>query len=109
MYPISPSHQGNKENLSLLQRLNISIDVAMGLDYLHHHSSPTIIHSDIKPSNILLDKDFVAHIGDFGLARFSLATTGDINQAHLSSTGIRGTVGYVPPGESFIFFIKIEN
>ncbi|WOG85687.1 hypothetical protein DCAR_0104878 [Daucus carota subsp. sativus] len=93
----SPSEQGNGRNLTLLERLNISIDVAMGVDYLHHHSHASIIHSDIKPSNILLDKDFVAHIGDFGLARFSLATTGDINQAHLSSTGIRGTVGYVPP------------
>ena len=85
MYPISPSHQGNKENLSLLQRLNISIDVAMGLDYLHHHSSPTIIHSDIKPSNILLDKNFVAHIGDFSLAKFTFPTTSDHNQAQMSS------------------------
>ncbi|KAL1818051.1 hypothetical protein ACET3Z_020625 [Daucus carota] len=92
----SPSHQGNKENLSLLQRLNISIDVAMGLDYLHHHSSPTIVHSDIKPSNILLDEDFVAHIGDFGLARFSFSTS-DVNQAQMSSTSIHGTIGYVPP------------
>ncbi|WOH07384.1 hypothetical protein DCAR_0726814 [Daucus carota subsp. sativus] len=93
----NPYDQGNERNLTLLQRIYISIDVALGMDYLHHHSHASIIHCDIKPSNILLDQDFVAHIGDFGLARFSYATTGDINQAQLSSTGVRGTVGYVPP------------
>ncbi|XP_017254410.1 probable LRR receptor-like serine/threonine-protein kinase At3g47570 [Daucus carota subsp. sativus] len=94
----NPSDQGNERTLTLLQRINISIDVALGLDYLHHHSHTSIIHSDIKPSNILLDNDFVAHIGDFGLARICFdATTSDINQAQTSSTGVRGTIGYVPP------------
>ncbi|XP_074333850.1 uncharacterized protein LOC141671475 isoform X2 [Apium graveolens] len=87
-----------ERNLTLVQRLNISIDVALAVDYLHHHSHASIIHSDIKPSNILLDEDFVAHIGDFGLARFSYATMDDTNQPKMSlSTGVRGTVGYVPP------------
>ncbi|KAL8155042.1 hypothetical protein AgCh_000430 [Apium graveolens] len=96
----SPHHQGNEKNLTLLQRLNISIDVALGLDYLHHHSHENIIHGDIKPSNILLDENFVAHIGDFGLARFCFDTsTSNSNQTQLSSTGIRGTIGYVPPGD----------
>ncbi|XP_074335665.1 putative receptor-like protein kinase At3g47110 [Apium graveolens] len=90
-------HQGNERNLNLLQRLNIAIDIALGVDYLHHHSHANIIHCDIKPSNILLDEDFIARLGDFGLARFCVANTGDINQAQLSSTGIRGTIGYVPP------------
>ncbi|XP_017247023.2 probable LRR receptor-like serine/threonine-protein kinase At3g47570 [Daucus carota subsp. sativus] len=93
----SPSHQRNERNLTLLQRLNISIDVAMGLDYLHHHSHESIIHCDIKPSNILLDEDFVAHIGDFGFARFSHGTTSDVNQTQTSSTSVHGTFGYVPP------------
>ncbi|KAL8107667.1 hypothetical protein AgCh_024175 [Apium graveolens] len=93
----TPSDQGNQRNLNLLQRLNIAIDIALGVDYLHHHSHENIIHSDIKPSNILLDEDFVAHVGDFGLARFSLSTTSNINQAQMSSTGVHGTVGYVPP------------
>ncbi|XP_017214981.1 probable LRR receptor-like serine/threonine-protein kinase At3g47570 isoform X2 [Daucus carota subsp. sativus] len=95
---LHPGPYKNRErNLTLLQRPNISIDVALGVDYLHHHSHASIIHGDIKPSNILLDEEFVAHIGDFGLARFSFATTSDINQAQMSSTGVRGTVGYVPP------------
>ncbi|XP_074336312.1 putative LRR receptor-like serine/threonine-protein kinase At3g47570 [Apium graveolens] len=70
----SPYHpQGNIRKLTLLQRLNIVIDVALGVDYLHHHSHASIIHTDIKSSNILLDEEFVAHIGDFGLARLSFA------------------------------------
>ncbi|XP_074332866.1 uncharacterized protein LOC141670772 [Apium graveolens] len=94
----SPHLQGKKRNLTLLQRINISIDIAMGVDYLHHHTHAGIVHCDLKPSNILLDENFVARIGDFGLARFCFAaTTGDINQANSSSTGVRGTVGYVPP------------
>ncbi|XP_063942071.1 probable LRR receptor-like serine/threonine-protein kinase At3g47570 isoform X1 [Daucus carota subsp. sativus] len=92
-----PSYQGYERNLSVLQRLNISIDVALGIDYLHHHTHACIIHCDLKPSNILLDENFVARIGDFGLARFCFSTTTDINQAQMSSTGVRGTVGYVPP------------
>ncbi|GLT39495.1 hypothetical protein SLA2020_136830 [Shorea laevis] len=51
------------------KRFCIISDVAMGLEYLHHICDPPVIHGDIKPSNILLDGDFKAKIGDFGLAR----------------------------------------
>ncbi|GJZ94201.1 kinase-like domain-containing protein [Tanacetum coccineum] len=78
--------------LNLLQRINILMDVACALDYLHNRCQTTIIHGDLKPSNILLDDEMVAHVGDFGLARFLGA---DANQN--SSTGIKGTIGYAPP------------
>ncbi|KAI3809455.1 hypothetical protein L1987_25430 [Smallanthus sonchifolius] len=78
--------------LSLLQIANILIDVASALDYIHNHCLPTVVHGDLKPRNILLDDDMVAHVGDFGLARF-LGTTSYQN----SSTGIRGTIGYAAP------------
>ncbi|PWA73892.1 leucine-rich repeat protein [Artemisia annua] len=55
--------------LNLLQRINILRDVATALDYLHNRCQTTIVHGDLKPSNILLDDDMVAHVGDFGLAR----------------------------------------
>ncbi|CAH1438686.1 unnamed protein product [Lactuca virosa] len=78
--------------LNLLQRIKILLDVASALDYLHNHCLPTIVHCDLKPSNILLDDDMVAHVGDFGLARFLGA-----NSNQNSTSGIRGTIGYTPP------------
>ncbi|CAL5322667.1 unnamed protein product [Camellia sinensis] len=86
--------QNEQQRLNLLQRINIAIDVACALDYLHHQCQMPIIHCDLKPTNILLDCDMVAHIGDFGLARFFPELTGP-NQS--SSIGVRGTIGYVAP------------
>ncbi|XP_022759522.1 receptor-like serine/threonine-protein kinase At2g45590 [Durio zibethinus] len=51
------------------RRFFVINDVAKGLEYLHHFCDPPVIHGDIKPSNILLDGEFKAKIGDFGLAR----------------------------------------
>ncbi|KAK9725009.1 hypothetical protein RND81_05G115300 [Saponaria officinalis] len=81
-------------NLTLLQRMDIAIDVAYALNYLHHESETPIVHCDLKPSNILLDDDMVAHIGDFGLAKI-FAQPGLLNQT--SSISIKGTVGYAAP------------
>nr|XP_023892073.1 probable LRR receptor-like serine/threonine-protein kinase At3g47570 [Quercus suber] len=81
-------------NLTILQRTNIAIDVACALDYLHHRCPMPVVHCDIKPSNILFDCDMVAHVGDFGLAKFLLRLT---NSKESSSIGIRGTIGYTPP------------
>nr|GEV16993.1 protein kinase-like domain-containing protein [Tanacetum cinerariifolium] len=79
----------NTSKLNLLQRINILRDVATALDYLHNHCQTTIVHGDLKPSNILLDADMVSHVGDFGLARLLGA---DFNQN--ISTGVKGTIEY---------------
>lgn len=50
-------------------RFDVVVSVAKGLEYLHHECNPPVIHGDIKPSNVLLDREFRAKIGDFGLAR----------------------------------------
>ncbi|KAL4621038.1 hypothetical protein ACB092_06G199200 [Castanea dentata] len=82
--------------LSLRQRLNIAIDVAYALDYLHNHSVQPIIHCDLKPSNILLDNDMVAHVSDFGLPRLGSTVTNS-SQKQTSTIGIKGSIGYVGP------------
>ncbi|XP_050281607.1 probable LRR receptor-like serine/threonine-protein kinase At3g47570, partial [Quercus robur] len=83
--------------LSFLQRLNIAIDVASALDYLHYHCETPIVHCDLKPSNVLLDDEMVGHVSDFGLARFHHDIIQDSSTNQLSSIGIRGTIGYTPP------------
>ena len=60
--------------LDFVQRLKIMIDVASGLEYLHHDYSNPVVHCDLKPSNILLDDDMVAHISDFGIAKLLMGS-----------------------------------
>lgn len=57
------------KSLSLYQRLNIAIDVAHALEYLHNQCQTSVVHCDLKSSNVLLDYHMVAHVADFGLSR----------------------------------------
>ncbi|KAH9771535.1 putative LRR receptor-like serine/threonine-protein kinase [Citrus sinensis] len=84
-------------NLNLLQRLSIAVDVASALDYLHHYCETPIIHCDLKPSNVLLDGELTAHVGDFGLAKFLPEATNNLSSNQSSSVGVKGTVGYAAP------------
>ncbi|KAL3719941.1 hypothetical protein ACJRO7_004862 [Eucalyptus globulus] len=84
--------------LSLNQRLDIAIDVASAIEYLHHHCQTSIVHGDLKPSNVLLDHDMVARVCDFGLARLLHGSTNqDASKCQASSSGLKGTIGYVAP------------
>ncbi|KAI3512321.1 hypothetical protein L1887_19636 [Cichorium endivia] len=94
---VSPENQESIRCLNFIQRLNIMIDVASALDYIHCQCGSPMVHCDLKPSNILLDADLVAHLGDFGLAKFLKHTTHDSSTSHTSSLGIKGTIGYVAP------------
>ncbi|KAE8695599.1 hypothetical protein F3Y22_tig00110704pilonHSYRG00050 [Hibiscus syriacus] len=87
------------ENGSLEDWLHPSVDVAHALEYLHHHCKTTIIHCDLKPSNILLDEETVAHISDFGLAKIISADMLNLSAKKSNSLGLRGTIGYALPGD----------
>eukprot|EP00268_Persea_americana_P067124 TRINITY_DN9204_c0_g1_i11.p1 TRINITY_DN9204_c0_g1~~TRINITY_DN9204_c0_g1_i11.p1 ORF type:complete len:1038 (-),score=140.32 TRINITY_DN9204_c0_g1_i11:311-3424(-) len=93
----SMDEQNQSKNLTLIQRLNIAVDVASALNYLHNSCEKSIVHCDLKPSNILLDDDMNAHVGDFGLARFLFEATSSCSQNHTNSPGIKGTIGYLAP------------
>uniref|UniRef100_A0A0E0B553 non-specific serine/threonine protein kinase n=1 Tax=Oryza glumipatula TaxID=40148 RepID=A0A0E0B553_9ORYZ len=79
--------------LSWATRVQIALDSARGLEYLHEHVVPVYVHRDIKSANILLDKDFRAKVADFGLAK--LTEVGSMSQS--LSTRVAGTFGYMPP------------
>ncbi|GAV76585.1 Pkinase_Tyr domain-containing protein [Cephalotus follicularis] len=83
-------------NLDFLQRLTIAIDIAHALEYLHNHCETPVVQCDLKASNVLLDDEMTAHVGDFGLAKF-LSQHGEDAVTHESSSiGVRGTTGYAP-------------
>ncbi|XP_039047050.1 probable LRR receptor-like serine/threonine-protein kinase At3g47570 [Hibiscus syriacus] len=83
--------------MSFLQRVNVVIDVAHALDYLHNGCETSIIHCDLKPSNILLDKEMIGHISDFGLSKILSTDILSYSTNQSSSIGLRGTIGYAPP------------
>jgi hypothetical protein len=110
LHPAPRTNEALEEprKLSLLQRLNIAIDIASALDYLHHCCQTPIVHCDIKPSNVLLDDEMIGHVVDFGLARFLRDATQDCSTNQSSSIGVRGTVGYTPPGKYIFTFLKFN-
>ncbi|XP_048439327.1 BRASSINOSTEROID INSENSITIVE 1-associated receptor kinase 1-like [Pyrus x bretschneideri] len=72
-------------------RQRIALGSARGLAYLHDHCDPKIIHRDVKAANILLDEEFEAVVGDFGLARLM-----NYKDTHIT-TAVRGTIGHIAP------------
>ncbi|CAI0410072.1 unnamed protein product [Linum tenue] len=77
--------------LSLGHRLNIAVDVASALHYLHDLCETPLAHCDLKPSNVLLDEDMVAHLSDFGISRILSAEGATFSGT--STIGIKGTIG----------------
>ncbi|MFS8027144.1 putative protein kinase RLK-Pelle-LRR-XII-1 family [Helianthus anomalus] len=95
LHPSSEQETKTEEaprRLSLRERVTIAKDLTHAIHYLHQDCEVPIIHCDLKPSNILLDSEMVAHIGDFGLAKFL-----PLKPHQSTSIGIRGTAGYAAP------------
>ncbi|KAI0524082.1 hypothetical protein KFK09_003446 [Dendrobium nobile] len=97
------------KKLTIIQRMNIIIDVASAVDYLHNYGPIPIVHCDLKPSNVLLDDDMVAHVSDFGLARLLIDTTKQSSQASTSSIALKGTIGYAAPEYGAANHISVEG
>lgn len=72
-------------------RKKVAMGTAHGLEYLHEHCNPKIIHRDVKAANILLDENFEAVVGDFGLVKLM-----DVRKTSVT-TRIRGTMGHIAP------------
>nr|DAD21055.1 TPA_asm: hypothetical protein HUJ06_022518 [Nelumbo nucifera] len=89
-------HEGEGGGLNVVKRLNVAIDVASAMDYLHHDCQPAVLHCDLKPSNVLLDDEMNAKVGDFGLATLMVETS---TQQHSTTTtyDLKGSIGYIPP------------
>ncbi|PPR88803.1 hypothetical protein GOBAR_AA31885 [Gossypium barbadense] len=94
------NHLHDKDNVekssSLLNswkmRIKIALDAARGIEYLHYYAVPTIIHRDIKSSNILLDEHWTARVSDFGLSLMGPESDKDYRPMKAV-----GTVGYIDP------------
>ncbi|CAD6245921.1 unnamed protein product [Miscanthus lutarioriparius] len=78
--------------LSWAARVQIALDSARGLEYIHEHTVPVYIHRDIKSANILIDKNYRAKVADFGLTKLT-----QVGNTSLPTRGIVGTFGYMPP------------
>ncbi|TYJ12888.1 hypothetical protein E1A91_A10G011800v1 [Gossypium mustelinum] len=81
----------DRDPLPWLARVQIGLDSARGLEYIHEHTVPLYIHRDIKSANILIDKNFRAKVADFGLTKLT-----EYGNTSLQ-TRLVGTFGYMPP------------
>ncbi|KAK7277130.1 hypothetical protein RIF29_18280 [Crotalaria pallida] len=81
-----------RDPLPWATRVQIALDSARGLEYIHEHTVPVYIHRDIKSANILIDKNFRGKVADFGLTKLT-----EVGSSSLPTGRLVGTFGYMPP------------
>ncbi|KAG5237112.1 dual specificity protein kinase splA [Salix suchowensis] len=81
--------QRNTTKLDLRRRAHMALDIARGMNYLHHYNPP-IIHRDLKSSNLLVDKNWTVKVGDFGLSRLK-------HETYLTTKTGKGTPQWMAP------------
>ncbi|KAI3518918.1 hypothetical protein L1887_07815 [Cichorium endivia] len=86
------SSDGRSQALNWAIRMRIALNSARALEFLHEHTTPSIIHRDFKSTNILLDENFRGKVTDFGLAK-----VGSDKLNGMISTRVLGTTGYLAP------------
>eukprot|EP00253_Pinus_taeda_P022428 PITA_22428 len=95
LYPNTNDNNGEDAyEMGLKTRLDIAIDVAHAIEYLHHDSFVQVVHCDLKPNNVLIDEDMLGHVTDFGIARLVDETS---TESLTSSLSLRGSMGYIAP------------
>ncbi|KAL2613967.1 hypothetical protein R1flu_025659 [Riccia fluitans] len=87
----TPRDSKGAPGLGWSTRKRIALGAARGLSYLHDHCDPKIIHRDVKAANVLLDEEYEAVVGDFGLAKLI-----NYKDTHVT-TAVRGTAGHIAP------------
>ncbi|BAT82155.1 hypothetical protein VIGAN_03212100 [Vigna angularis var. angularis] len=91
---------GNKKNplvFGWTERYKVAMGVAEALEYLHSNEGQSVIHRDVKSSNVLLSEDFEPQLSDFGLAKWASTSS-----SHIICTDVAGTFGYMAP-EYFMY------